>query len=94
VILSVVLTAELTLLWLARSVFNRALPTIAIPLPGWGKAPLLVAGVGMAALTLSYFAVQGFAPDGHFPTVFAVLYIAAAGLLSLTSRRETPLPDS
>jgi surface polysaccharide O-acyltransferase-like enzyme len=82
-ILSVVTAAELTLLWLARSVFNQALPTIATRLPAWSAAPLLAAGVGIATPALSRLATDGFAPDGRFPTVAALLYAAAVGLVSL-----------
>jgi hypothetical protein len=87
VILAMVTAAELALLWLARSVFHRALPAVAAPLPGWCAPPLLVAGVCIAAYVLSRIAVDGFAPDGRFPMVDALLYLAAIGLLTLTSRR-------
>jgi Acyltransferase family len=86
-ILSAVTAAELALLWLARSVFNHALPTIATPLPAWSAAPLLAAGIGIATLTLSRFSVEGFAPDGRFPTVAALLYAAAVVLVSLAPCR-------
>jgi Acyltransferase family len=86
VILSVVTAAALMLLWLARSVFTRPLPTIAIPLPVWSTAALLVAGIGIETLTLSRLSIEGFAPDGRFPTMAALLYAAAVGLVSLTSR--------
>ena len=84
VILSAVTAAALMLLWLARSVFSRPLPTIAIPLPVWSTAALLVVGIGIATLTLSHFSIEGFAPDGRFPTMAALLYAAAVGLVSLT----------
>jgi surface polysaccharide O-acyltransferase-like enzyme len=87
VILAVVTAAELALLWLARSVFDRALPVVAAPLPGWCAPPLLVAGVCIAAYVLSRIAVDGFAPGGGFPTGDAALYLAAIGLLILTPRR-------
>jgi hypothetical protein len=80
-ILSVVTAAELTLLWWARSVFNRALPTVTIPVPVWTTAPLLVIGVAVAALALASFAVEGFAPTGRFPTMYAWLYLLAVGLV-------------
>ena len=84
VILSMVTAAALMLLWLARSVFNRPLPTIAIPLPVWSTAALLVVGIGIATLTLSHFSIEGFAPGGRFPTMAALLYAAAVMLVSLT----------
>ena len=88
VVLSVVTAAALVLLWLARSVFSRPLPAIAIPLPAWSTAALLLAGIGIATLTLSRFSIEGFAPDGRFPTIAALLYAAAVGLVSLTPRRN------
>ena len=87
VILSMVTAAALMLLWLARSVFNRPLPTIAIPLPVWSTAALLVVGIGIATLTLSHFSIEGFAPGGRFPTMAALLYAAAVVLVSLTPCR-------
>ncbi|OSC42281.1 acyltransferase family protein [Mycobacterium decipiens] len=85
-ILSVVTAAELALLWLARPVFDQALPTITAPLPACGAAPALIAGVGLAAPVLFYFAGYGFAPDGHFSPLAALLYAAAVGLVSLTTK--------
>jgi hypothetical protein len=45
--------------------------------------PILV-GIGIATLTLSHFSIKGFAPDGRFPTMAALLYATAVGLVSLT----------
>jgi len=85
-ILSVVLAAELALVWLARSVFDRALPTIVTPLPGWSAAASLIAGIGIATVVLARFSVDGFAPGGRFPTVEAALYVVAIGLLGVADR--------
>ena len=87
-ILSVVLAVELALLWLARSVFARALPTVGAALPGWSAPVLLAVGGGFAVVALARFAVYGFAPDGRFPTGYAVLYAAAMVVLSVTVRRR------
>ena len=87
-ILSVVLAVELALLWLARSVFDRALPTIGTPLPQWTAPVLLSVGAGIAVLALARFAVYGFAPGGQFPIGYAALYVAAVALLSLTVGRR------
>ncbi|MCV7226009.1 acyltransferase family protein [Mycolicibacterium komossense] len=87
-ILSVALAAELALLWLGRSVFERPLPTIGIPLPGWCAPVLLVVGACLAVPALARFAVYGFAPGGVFPTVYAVLYVVSVVLLSLTAARR------
>jgi surface polysaccharide O-acyltransferase-like enzyme len=90
-ILSLVTAVVLMVLWLARSVFSRPLPAIAIPLPAWSTAALLIVGIVMATLTLGRFSIEGFAPDGRFPTIAAVLYAAGVGLVCLTSRQTRDL---
>jgi hypothetical protein len=86
-ILTVVATVQMTLLWLARSVFDRALPTFATTLPVWSTAALLIAGVATATFVLAHVAVEGFAPDGRFPAAYTLLYVAAVGLVSLAPSR-------
>jgi hypothetical protein len=93
VILASVLAAELVLLWLARAVFSRALPTFVIPLPAWSTTVLLIAGIGVVTVVLARFSVDGFAPGGRFPTVDALLYVAAIGMLGFT-RRGRPEPTA
>ena len=87
-ILTVVMTAQMALVWLGRSVFNRALPAIPTPLPMWSAPALLIVGVGTATFVLARLAVEGFAPDGRFPAVCALLYVGAVGLLSLAPCRR------
>jgi hypothetical protein len=77
----------MTLLWLGRSVFSRALPATAAPLPVWSAPLLLAAGVGTATFALSRIAVEGFAPDRRFPMWCALLFVAAVGLISLVPGR-------
>ena len=86
-ILAVVAAVEMTLLWLGRTVFSRALPAIAAPLPAWSAPLLLAAGVATATFALSRIAVEGFAPDGRFPIWCALLFVAAVGLISLVPSR-------
>jgi surface polysaccharide O-acyltransferase-like enzyme len=93
VILALVLAAELVLLWLARAVFSRALPTFVTPLPAWSTTVLLIAGIGVVTVVLARFSVDGFAPGGRFPTVEALLYVAAIGMLGFT-RRGRPEPTA
>jgi fucose 4-O-acetylase-like acetyltransferase len=92
-ILSVVTAAEMALLWLGRAVFRRALPTWTVPLPGWCAPPLPVAGVAIAVVPLWRFAVDGFAPDGRFPVLGALLFAAGVGLLSIVPRAVKPSSD-
>ncbi len=88
-ILTVVMAVALALLWLARSVFDRALPTVTVPLPTWSRPALLAAGVALAVGVLARIAVYGFAPSGQFPTMCAALYVVAIGLLSVTTPSST-----
>jgi hypothetical protein len=83
-ILSVVTALELTLLWLGRRIFNRALPTVNIPTPDWCAPPLLAVGIGLVVLPLWRFAAHGFAPDGGFPTVVVLVYAVGVALMSIT----------
>jgi surface polysaccharide O-acyltransferase-like enzyme len=89
-ILALVMTVQVTLLWLGRSIFNRPLPAIVIPLPRWSAPGLLIAGVAMATFVLWRLAVEGFAPKGQFPVIYAVLYLAAVVLLSLLPSQQHP----
>jgi fucose 4-O-acetylase-like acetyltransferase len=84
-ILSVVTAGEMALIGLARPVTGRALPTTAIPLPGWCSAPLLVIGIVASTMALAGIAVYGFAPGGRFPIVEAISLAVGIGLLSLTT---------
>lgn len=88
-ILAVVLVAEMAMLRLARSVLDRPLPTIGFFLPGWSALPLLVLGLAIATVALSRLAVEGFAPHGHFPIVYSVLFASAIALLSLAPSRKS-----
>ncbi len=87
-LLCAVMAVELLMLWLARPVFDRALPTIGVSLPGWTAVPLLVVGLAIATLTLSRIAAEGFAPQGRVPIAYALLYVAAVALLSLVPSRS------
>ncbi|MET0704803.1 MAG: acyltransferase [Mycobacterium sp.] len=87
-ILTVVLAVELTLVWLARAVFDRPLPVFAVGLPAWCASVVLAAGIGLAVVVLVRFAVYGFAAGGRFPVLYALLYLAAIALLSLGVRRR------
>ena len=66
-ILALVMAAELALLWLARAVFSRALPTFVTPLPAWSTAALLIAGIGVVTVVLARFSVDGFALGWALP---------------------------
>ena len=48
----------------------------------WGEAVML-AGAAMAAASLHFVADAGFAPDGHFPWVTALVFAAGVVLVAL-----------
>jgi hypothetical protein len=82
-ILSVVLAFEMALLWWGRRFFGAPLPTVGVPLTErWGE-PVMLAGAAMAAYALASIAAQGFAPDGHYPWVTALVFIVGAVLVAL-----------
>lgn len=93
-ILAIVMAAGLGLLWLGRRVFDRALPTIPVPLPAWSAAPLLVVGIAGAVLALVPMAVHGFAPGGRFPVIEAAVYVVAVAVLTLTPSTAEAVPRS
>jgi fucose 4-O-acetylase-like acetyltransferase len=84
-ILSVVTGAELALLWWGRSFFAAPLPEVAVPKGGWAE-PVLLAGALMASYGFAVLAAEGFAPDGHYRWLTAVVF--AVGVL-LAAMRST-----
>lgn len=78
VILSLVTAVEMTLLWWARRLFAAPLPLLGVPLTERWVEPVMLAGAAMAAYALSLVAAQGFAPDGRFPWLTAVIFAAGA----------------
>jgi surface polysaccharide O-acyltransferase-like enzyme len=86
VILSLVTAIELVLLWWGRRFFAAPLPTFGIPLPDrWGE-PVMLAGAAMAAYGLAFVSAEGFAPNGHFPWVTAL--ISAVGVVLVARRTK------
>jgi hypothetical protein len=83
-ILSVVTAAELALLWWGRSFFAAPLPELAVPKGGWAE-PVLLAGALMASYGFAVLAAEGFAPDGHFPWLTAVVFAVGVLLVAMRS---------
>jgi hypothetical protein len=75
--------AVLAVVVAGRRVLAPRLPAVAIRLPRVWSVPVLLAGTGMVVAALSYLAIEGFAPDGHFPVVAVVLFAAGIGLVSV-----------
>jgi len=81
-ILGLVTAFEMALLWSGRRFFGAPLPTLDIPLAErWGE-PVMLAGAAMAAYALAFIAAEGFAPDGHYPWVTALVFAAGAVLVA------------
>lgn len=92
VVLSVVTAVELVLLWWLRRFFAAPLPTLRTPLTDrWAEAVLL-AGAAMTVYGLEYLAGDGFAPDGSFRWLTAVVF--AVGALLVMLRPAAPAAPS
>jgi fucose 4-O-acetylase-like acetyltransferase len=83
-ILSLVTAVELALLWWSRRLFAVPLPELNAVTGRWAT-PMLLAGAAMASFGLAYLAAEGFAPDGHFPWVTALIFGAGVLLVALCS---------
>ncbi|OBJ23095.1 hypothetical protein A5621_06870 [Mycobacterium colombiense] len=80
VILSVVTAVEMVLLFWARRLFAAPLPLLGVPITERWVEPVMLAGAAMAAYALSMIAAEGFAPDGRFAWLTAVVFAAGAVL--------------
>jgi fucose 4-O-acetylase-like acetyltransferase len=93
-ILSVVTAIELALLAWGRRVFAAPLPGVNLPRGRWAE-PVMLAGALMASYGFAFLAAEGFAPDGHFPWLTAVIFAAGVLLVALRPRdrvRATAIP--
>lgn len=83
VMLGVTTAAELTLLWLGRSVFAQPLPALRVPLPTSWSGPLLLVGTAAAALSLLRISAHGFAPGGHPSTSTVAVFTVGIVLVAV-----------
>ncbi|MDH6247236.1 acyltransferase [Mycobacterium sp. OTB74] len=87
--ISVVAVVLMALLRWQRARLAAPLPTLTVPLPdSWGLATLLV-GALVSAVAVLNFTIEGFAPDGRFPLIATLLFVAGAVLVALTPRVES-----
>jgi fucose 4-O-acetylase-like acetyltransferase len=83
VVLSLVAAVEMVLLYWGRRVFAAPLANFNAPLPGrWAELTMLIGGA-MAAYGLAFVAAEGFAPDGHFPWLTALIFAVGALMVTL-----------
>ncbi len=90
VILIVVTAAEIALLFWGRRFFGAALPMPTVPISERWAEPMLLAGAAMTAYALACFSADGFAPDGRFPWVRALVFGAGAVLVAVRASRPSP----
>jgi surface polysaccharide O-acyltransferase-like enzyme len=84
-ILSVVTAVELALLRWGRRFFAAPLPGVDVPRGRWAE-PVMLAGALMASYGFAFLAAEGFAPDGHFPWLTAVIFAVGVLLVALRSQ--------
>jgi surface polysaccharide O-acyltransferase-like enzyme len=84
VVLSLVTAVEMVLLYWGRSIFAAPLTVFKTPLPHRWAELIMLAGAAMAAYGLAFIAAGGFAPDGHFPWLTALIF--ALGVLLVAVR--------
>jgi surface polysaccharide O-acyltransferase-like enzyme len=82
-VLSLVTAVELMLLWWGRRLFAAPLPMFGIPLADRMTEPVMLAGAAMAAYGLAFIAATGFAPDGHFAGMTALVFAVGVAVVAL-----------
>jgi hypothetical protein len=87
--ISVVLMVLMALLQWQRSLMAAPLPTLTVPVPASWGLPMLLAGALVSAVAALNFTIDGFAPDGRFPLLATLLFVAGAVLVALTPRVES-----
>jgi len=85
-ILSLVTAFELMLLWWGRRFFAAPLAMLGVPIAERAVEPLTLVGAATAAYGLAFFAAKGFAPDGHFPWVTALIFATGVMLAAFRPR--------
>jgi surface polysaccharide O-acyltransferase-like enzyme len=91
VILSLVTAVEMVLLWWGRRFFTAPLRMLDIPLTDRWAEPVMLAGVAMTAYSLAFVAAKGFAPDGHFPWIAALVFAVGAVFVALRPTKNNPV---
>ena len=82
-VLGLVTVVEMMLLWWGQRLFAAPLPMIGVPVTERWAEPVMLVGAAMTAYGLAFVAVNGFAPDGHYPWVAGLVFAAGALLVAL-----------
>jgi hypothetical protein len=97
VVLGLVTAVEMMLLWWGQRFFAAPLPLLGVPLTERWAEPVMLTGAAMTAYGLAFVAANGFAPDGRFPWVAALVFAVGAVLVALrpakVSRRSRDAAD-
>jgi fucose 4-O-acetylase-like acetyltransferase len=91
-ILGLVTAVELMLLYWGRGFFAAPLRMFGTPLTDRWAEPIMLGGVAMASYGLSFIAAEGFAPDGRFPWLTALIFVAGVLLVALRPIRVDTQP--
>ncbi|MHA7651670.1 acyltransferase family protein [Mycobacterium sp. ML4] len=86
-ILIVVTAAEIALLYWGRKFFAAPLRVLEQPVTERWAASMLLVGATMTTYGLARFAADGFAPDGQFPWLSALLFGGGTALVTVRARR-------
>jgi Acyltransferase family len=89
VVLGLVTVVEMALLWWGQHVFAAPLPLLGVPLTERWAEPMMLIGAAMTAYGLAFVAANGFAPDGRYPWIAALVFAAGSVLVALRPSRPT-----
>jgi hypothetical protein len=83
VVLGLVTVVEMMLLCWGQRLFAAPLPALSVPLTERWAEPITLIGAAMTAYGLAFVAANGFAPDGRFPWLAALVFAVGALLVAL-----------
>jgi hypothetical protein len=89
VVLGLVTAVEMMLLWWGQRFFAAPLPVLGVPLTERWAEPVMLAGASMTAYGLAFVAANGFAPDGRFAWVAALVFAVGAVLVALRPTKRS-----